>query len=73
VTPGVRRHERERGLADAACAEHRDVTVLGKQVIERDKVVVAAEQSRRRAGRREGFRAGRLGDNGCWQGSRVGY
>ena len=73
VTPGVRRGERERGLADAARAEHRDVTMLGEQVIERDKVVVATEQSRRRAGRREGFRAGRFGDNGCWRVSRVRY
>jgi hypothetical protein len=73
VTPGVRRGERERGLADAARAEHRDVAVLGKQVIERDKVVVATEESRRRAGRREGFGAGRFGDNGCVQGSRVTF
>jgi hypothetical protein len=30
--------------------------MLGEQVIERDKVVVATEESRRREGRREGFR-----------------
>ena len=73
MAPGVRRGERERGLADAARAEHRDVTVLGEQVVERDKFVVATEQSRRRAGRCEGFRAGRSGDSGCWRLSRVGH